>query len=193
MRLLVGLGNPGAEYNHTRHNAGFVCVDAVAEKLGVTSWKEFKGGLLATTTLGKEKVLLFKPMQYINNSGVQVREVAAYYSIETIDMCVVSDDVYIHPGTARIRQSGGDGGHNGLKSLMASLDPDVFWRVKIGVGPYEQKPEDRHHLPPLEDFVLQKLPPHEEKSVQKLIDIVVPDLVRWLEHGDNLSQKTLHI
>jgi PTH1 family peptidyl-tRNA hydrolase len=193
MRLLVGLGNPGPEYTHTRHNIGFACVEAVAAKLGGLAWKEFKDGLVAEYGTGVQKVLLFKPMQYMNNSGIQVSQVLNYYDIATDDMAVVLDDVYINPGTARMRQSGGDGGHNGLKSIIAHVDPDTFWRVKIGVGLYEQHPTERHHLPPLEDYVLQRMPKTEEKAAHELIDRLVPDLVTWLEQGKGLEQRTIHL
>ena len=193
MRLLVGLGNPGVEYAHTRHNIGFDCIDAVAEKLGLNGWKECKNGLLALGTLGKEKIFLFKPMQFMNNSGVQVRQILDYYAISSDQMVVVFDDVYVKPGSLRIRQSGGDGGHNGLKSLLAHIPADDFWRVKIGVGLYEQKPEDKHHLPPLEDYVLRRMAKTEEKTVAELIDNTVPNLITWLEHGTGLEQKTVHL
>lgn len=192
-RLLVGLGNPGSEYADTRHNLGFVCLDAVAAELPNVSWKEFKGGLLAHVALSSTtKVLLLKPMQYMNNSGIQTRAVIDYFNLEAEDIAVVLDDVYVKPGSGRVRNGGGDGGHNGLKSLIDHLDPDTFWRVKIGAGLYEQGRGERHHLPPLEEYVLQKLPKHDEKKVQALIDRLVPDLVQWLHHGTGFSNQTIH-
>jgi PTH1 family peptidyl-tRNA hydrolase len=193
MRLLVGLGNPGERYDNTRHNVGFACVDAVAEAIGKPAWKEFKDGLLALATVGNERVALFKPMQFMNNSGLHVQEVVSYYTIESPDLAVVCDDVYVKPGSARIRQSVGDGGHNGMKSLLVHLDPDTFWRVKIGAGLYEQHKDQRVRQPALEDYVLQKLPTHDSHLVEKVIDRLVPDLVTWLEHGTGLTQKTVHI
>jgi peptidyl-tRNA hydrolase, PTH1 family len=192
MRVLVGLGNPGEEYAKTRHNAGFWTVDAVAAYLAWGQWKEFKGGLMAEGVSNGEKIILFKPMGFMNRSGMPVRQLLDYFAVTPADMAVALDDVYIQPGTARIRQSGGDGGHNGLRSVLEHVDPDEFWRVKIGVGLYHQNPNERQHQPALDQFVLQPLPKHEHKQALKLIDKIVPNLVAWLEHGE-LSTETVHI
>jgi PTH1 family peptidyl-tRNA hydrolase len=193
MRVLVGLGNPGAEYEKTRHNAGFWVADALAAHYGVEKWKEFKGGLLAETSGNGEKILLFKPQVFMNRSGQPVTELLKYFHIATADTAVALDDVYIQPGSARVRTSGGDGGHNGLHSVIQHVDPDDFWRVKIGVGLYGQRPEEKIHQPALDQYVLSPLPAHDAKQVHKLIDKIVPNLVAWLEHGTELSAETLHI
>ncbi|MBU6389530.1 aminoacyl-tRNA hydrolase [Patescibacteria group bacterium] len=188
MRLLVGLGNPGLQYEKTRHNIGFACVDRVAERLGVTDWKEFRGGLLATAAPGQ---LIFKPQQYMNSSGNFVRQVVDFYHIAVSDICIMADDVYIAPGSIRVRHGGGDGGHNGWKSVLEQLHSDSFWRIRIGVGIYEQHPHKRLHQPPLDEYVLQPLPAHEKKRVDEAIDKVAPNLINWLEHG-MLTEETLH-
>ncbi|CAN5174413.1 hypothetical protein BH11PAT4_BH11PAT4_2910 [soil metagenome] len=192
MRLLVGLGNPGPKYQGTRHNVGFDVVDAVAENLGVTTWKTFKDGLLAEAGMGEDKILLFKPQQFMNNSGVQVRQLVDFYQLEAPDIAVAYDDVYIQPGSIRIRQGGGDSGHNGMKSLHTHLIDHAFWRLRVGAGLYEQNPELRHHLPSLEDYVVQKFPVSDAKKVQKLIDNQVPNLVQWLKLGTGLQEQTVH-
>jgi PTH1 family peptidyl-tRNA hydrolase len=192
MRLLVGLGNPGKEYDGTRHNLGFDCVDAVAKHLGASNWKAFKGGMLAESVINKEKALIFKPQEFMNRSGLPIRQIVDYYGIAPHDVCIVADDVYVAPGSVRIRKSGGDGGHNGWKSVIEHLDPDSFWRVKIGAGVYEQHPDKRAHQPALEEYVLKPMPKHEQKAVADLIDRVVPDLVQWLEHG-TLETETVHL
>jgi PTH1 family peptidyl-tRNA hydrolase len=186
------LGNPGDEHVRDRHTIGFVCIDEVAKKLEAGKAKTFKGGELYEVGTGKGKALLFKPMQFMNRSGQPVREVAEYYGIEPEDIAVVTDDVYIAPGSIRIRKSGGDGGHNALKSLHEHLSSDTYWRIKVGVGLYEQHPEHRMHQPPLDEYVLQPLPPHERKSVEHAIDRVVPNLIQWLEQG-NLDEETIHV
>lgn len=191
MRLLVGLGNPGEEYELTRHNLGFVVLDRLAEKLQAEDWHAFKGGELAEVRLAGEKHLLFKPMQYMNRSGEPVRALIDYYGIDPADVCIVSDDVYVRPGSARVRQGGGDGGHNGWRSVMEHVKPDTFWRVRIGAGLYEQHPLKRQHLPALDTYVLQLLPAHERKQADHLIDIILSNLVEWLEHG-RLSEETVH-
>jgi PTH1 family peptidyl-tRNA hydrolase len=191
MRALIGLGNPGEKYERTRHNVGFVCVDALAQKLEL-SWKKFKDGELAEGQINGEKILLFKPMQFMNQSGMPVRQLVDYFSLPSEDICVVTDDVYIAPGTARIRQGGGDSGHNGMRSLIDHLDPDTFWRVRIGMGLYEQHLEKRAKQPPLDEYVLQRPPAHDQKTTEKLIDNLLPNLILWLEHG-TLSTETVHV
>jgi len=191
MRLLVGLGNPGPEYDHTRHNIGFEIVDLLAKKLDAT-WKAQKGSLIAEVRLGGEKHLLCKPQQFMNRSGEPIRQLVDYYQIAISDVCIVTDDVYITPGSARIRQGGGDGGHNGWKSIHEHLPATEFWRVRVGMGLYEQHPELRTHQPPLDDYVLKPLPSHDQKSVASLIDKLLPNLIQWLELG-SLQEETLHI
>jgi PTH1 family peptidyl-tRNA hydrolase len=191
MRVLVGLGNPGPQYEKTRHNAGFWLVDAVAAHLGWSLWKEVQGGLLAKGVSNGEEVLLFKPLGFMNQSGVPVRQLLNYYKIEPADLAVALDDVYVAPGSARLRQTGGDGGHNGLRSILQQLNPDDFWRVKIGVGLYPQHEHEKANQPALDHYVLSPLPSHDHKNVIKLIDTLVPNLVAWLEHG-TLTQATVH-
>jgi len=191
MRLIVGLGNPGEEYELTRHNLGFVLADALAEKLDASDWKAFKGGELAEVRLAGEKHLLFKPMQYMNKSGHPVRELADYFGIPLENVCIVADDVYLMPGDARIRRSGADGGHNGRKSVLDHLGDAPFLRVRIGAGLYEQDPQKRRHQPPLDTYVLQPLPKHDQHRAMELIDTLVPNLVRWLGTG-RISEETVH-
>ena len=188
MRLLAGLGNPGLEYEQTRHNAGFWLIDAVADELD-GDFRAFKGGELAEIRLAGEKVLLFKPMQYMNRSGEPIRALSDFFKLELSEICVVADDVYLEPGTARLRKGGSDGGHNGWKSVIAQLSPEVE-RVRIGAGLYEQHPIRRSHQPSLETYVLQPPPPHDRKKIDGLIDILVPQLVEWLKSG-RLEDTTL--
>jgi len=188
MRLLVGLGNPGEQYEKTRHSIGFEVVDQVAKELGIGKWKEFKGGLLLQAHPGE---FLFKPQQFMNTSGNFVRQVVDFYKIPISDVCIVADDVYIAPGSIRVRHSGGDGGHNGWKSVLDQLHTDIFWRVRVGVGIYEQHPEKRVHQPPLDEYVLQPLHSHERKVVEQAIDKVVPNLITWLDNGE-LTEETIH-
>jgi PTH1 family peptidyl-tRNA hydrolase len=191
MRLLVGLGNPGPEYVKTRHNAGFWCVDQIAEAQGA-SWRSFKGGSLAEYGSGQEKALLFKPLSFMNRSGEPVRRLMDYFEIQPEDICVAADDVYIAPGSVRLRRGGGDGGHNGLRSLLAQLPEAGFLRARIGVGLYEQDPERRAQQPPLDAYVLEPLPSHEHKQALEAIDRLGPLLVEWLRTGI-LEDQTFHI
>ena len=187
MRVLAGLGNPGDEYERTRHNAGFWLLDKIGIDL---DWRLFKGGELAEFGSGTEKALLFKPMLYMNRSGEPLRDLLRFYKIDPKDVCIAADDVYLAPGIARIRESGSDGGHNGWKSIQEQITPDTYSRVRIGVGIYEQHPLRRAHQPPMERYVLQPLPDADMKEVALVIDEVTLLLLRWLQSGE-LEPQTL--
>jgi len=132
--LVVFLGNPGPKYDCTRHNAGFMAGDALAKKLGVgVSRLRFKA-LTAACEINGEKVLLMKPQTYMNLSGEAVGEAARFYKIPPEHVLVVSDEISLPLGKLRVRPKGSAGGHNGLKSIIASLGSDAFPRIRIGVG-----------------------------------------------------------
>ena len=132
--LLVFLGNPGPKYECTRHNAGFMAADALAKKLGVSINRARFKALTAPAEINGEKVLLMKPQTYMNLSGEAVGEAARFYKILPDNVIVVSDEVSLPLGKLRVRMKGSAGGHNGLKSIIASLGSDNFPRVRIGVG-----------------------------------------------------------
>ena len=192
MRVLVGLGNPGEKYLNTRHNAGFQCVDSVAKELGVTVWSNFKGNLVADVRIGTEKAMLLKPQSYMNRSGEAISQLLSYYDIPTANLCIATDDVYIAPGSTRVRRGGGDGGHNGWRSIGEHVGSESFWRVRLGVGIYEQESEKRTHQPPLDEYVLQRMPQHEREMLIRAIDKVTPNLIHFLQQGV-LIEETLHI
>lgn len=150
MFIVVGLGNPGREYEQTRHNIGFIAINALAEAHGVKIDHLKFNALTATTVIGTEKVLLMKPQTYMNNSGEAVGEAARFYKVPPENILVISDDVTLEPGTLRIRRKGSAGGHNGLKSIINHLSSDGFPRIKIGVGDRVHPNED------LADHVLGK-------------------------------------
>ncbi len=135
IELIVGLGNPGDEYEKTRHNAGFWLVDALADQQNQTFRKEnkFSGNVCKIKLQGKECWLL-KPHTFMNRSGQAVAALALYYKIPRQNILVIHDELDLSPGTARFKQSGGHGGHNGLRSLIASLGGNDFSRVRIGIG-----------------------------------------------------------
>lgn len=150
MFIIVGLGNPGREYEQTRHNIGFITINAVAEAHGVKiDHLKFKS-LTATCMIGTEKVLLMKPQTYMNLSGEAVGEAARFYKVPPENIIIISDDIDLDVGTLRIRRKGSDGGHNGLKSIISHLGSDGFPRIKIGVGAKAYPDED------LVDHVLGK-------------------------------------
>ena len=131
--LIVGLGNPGLAYAHTRHNAGYMALDRLAERLGVTIDRKAHRGLCANATVAGHRCLLLKPTTYMNDSGLSVGEAARYYKLPVDRVLVVFDDISLDVGRIRLRRKGSDGGHNGIKSIDAFLGAD-FPRVKIGVG-----------------------------------------------------------
>ena len=132
--IIVGLGNPGKQYELTRHNAGFLFADLLADKNGVKINKiQFKA-VTASLTLGGVKCLLMKPQTFMNNSGEAVRQAASFYKIPPERILVVFDDISLPCGRLRIRRKGSDGGHNGIKNIIAHLGSDQFPRIKGGVG-----------------------------------------------------------
>lgn len=141
--MIVGLGNPGSEYEATRHNAGFIVVDMLAEKLGCGLTKLKFKSLYGTADIGGKKCLILKPQTFMNNSGEAVRDAAAFYKIPAENIIVVSDDISLDVGRLRIRRKGSDGGHNGLKSIIYLLNNDNFARIKVGVG---KKPHPDYDL-----------------------------------------------
>jgi PTH1 family peptidyl-tRNA hydrolase len=133
VRLLVGLGNPGARYARNRHNVGFMAVDAIARRFGVSGFRNRFKGELAEAPIGGERVLLLKPQTYMNASGEAVGDAARFFKISLEDVIAIHDEIDLRPGKLRVKRGGGSAGHNGLRSIDALLGPD-YWRVRIGVG-----------------------------------------------------------
>jgi PTH1 family peptidyl-tRNA hydrolase len=132
--LFVGLGNPGSRYERTRHNIGFRVVDEVARRHGIGPLRSKLGGELATGMIGAHKVLLLKPMEFMNTSGFAVQKAAQFYGVEVRSIAVVHDDIDLDPGRLKLKSGGGHGGHNGLRSLVEQLGEAGFARVRCGVG-----------------------------------------------------------
>ena len=142
MKLIVGLGNPGIEYQFTPHNLGFLAVDRIANDLGVEVRNRQCRALTARATIGSEPVLLAKPETYMNLSGLSVRELAAEHQVDVkSDLIVIYDELDLPWGTIRIRQRGGTAGHNGMESVVGALGTDEFLRIRLGIAP-ERKVED---------------------------------------------------
>ncbi len=148
MYIIVGLGNPGKQYDMTRHNIGFHTIDYIADKYGVKLTKlKFKAAY-GDAVIGGEKVYLVKPQTFMNLSGDSVAEMAQFYKVPTQNIIVISDDISLDTGRIRVRAKGSAGGHNGLKSIIYRLNSDMFPRVKMGVGAPKHEDYD------LADFVL---------------------------------------
>lgn len=161
--LIVGLGNPGDKYENTRHNVGFRALDEVAELANVPVQKLKYKALTNTCTVGGCKVLLMKPVTFMNLSGEAVGEAARFFKLPPERVLVFSDDTSLPVGKLRIRKSGSAGGHNGLKSIIQHLGTDAFPRIKIGVG---GKPHPDYDMA---DWVLGKFPPEDRKVIDEMV------------------------
>ena len=157
--IIAGLGNPGAEYAKTRHNAGFMAIDFIASKCGVKIDRLKFKALTAEVNIGGARVLLMKPQTFMNSSGEAIGEASAFYKIPAENIIVLHDEISFEPGKMRIRRKGSAGGHNGLKSIIAHLSSEDFPRVKIGVG---QKPSPDYDLV---SWVLGKMPVQDREHV----------------------------
>lgn len=162
--MIVGLGNPDKKYAFTRHNAGFLCVDMLAEKHGFTVKKLKFRSLLGDAVLGGHRCLILKPQTYMNLSGEAVREAAAFYKIPPERILVLFDDISLDVGKLRIRRKGTDGGHNGIKNIIYHLASDQFPRIKIGVG---KKPHPDYDLA---DWVLSEFKKDEEAPLKSALE-----------------------
>jgi PTH1 family peptidyl-tRNA hydrolase len=157
IKLIVGLGNPGADYERTRHNAGFWLVDAIAEDLraSFTSEKSFSG-LVAKARVQAEQVLLAKPQTYMNRSGQCVGALVRFYKLEAQEILVLHDELDLFPGQVKVKQGGGHAGHNGLRDIQSALGSADFWRLRLGIG----HPRTLSLTQEVADFVLH--PPRRE-------------------------------
>lgn len=163
MYIIAGLGNPGREYARTRHNVGFEAVDALAGKYGIdVTTGKFKA-LIGKGLIEGQRVLLVKPLTYMNLSGESLREAADFFKVDVAsELIVIHDDISLPPGQLRIRAKGSAGGHNGLKSIIAQLGTQEFLRIKVGVG---EKPADGD----LVNHVLGRFPKEERVLMDEVI------------------------
>ena len=154
--IVVGLGNPGEKYTFTRHNAGFLAIDYLSQKIGFKCDRIKFKALVGEATIGGARALVMKPQTFMNASGEAIKEAADFYKIAPENVIVISDDASFDVGKLRIRKNGSAGGHNGLKSVIECLNSDKFPRIKLGVG---QKPHPDYDIA---DWVLARLPKEEE-------------------------------
>ena len=171
MYIIVGLGNPGKQYENTRHNIGFMTIDSIAEKHQIPVIEIKHKAQIGKGYIGGEKVILAKPLTFMNLSGESVRALTDYYKVDTdTNPIVIYDDISMDVGQLRIRKKGSAGGHNGIKSIIAHLNSDVFQRIKMGVG--DKKPGYD-----LADYVLG----HFDKSERDTINQSIQDAVAAVE------------
>lgn len=165
MKLIVGLGNPGHEYENTRHNVGFKTIDKYASILGVSITKSKFNGLYVETMTQNEKIILLKPQSYINLSGEVIRKFVDFYKISVDDILIIHDDLDLAIGTFKLKKKGSSGGHNGLKNIELHLGTQMYKRIKIGIS--NNKSIDT------KDYVLGKMSREDESKLDTVIDTVM--------------------
>ena len=175
--LIVGLGNPGKDYERTRHNCGFRAVDLLAGKLGCKIDKGKFQGLYGQAMYNGRKLMLLKPQTYMNLSGRSVLQLSAYFNIPPQRIIVLFDDISLEPGRRRVRPDGSAGGHNGIKSIIQELGSQAFPRVKIGVG---GKPDPNADLA---DWVLSGFTAKEEKALAVALENAADATLAIIEKG----------
>ena len=175
--LIVGLGNPGREYEKTRHNCGFRAIDLLAEQLGTKIDKLKFQGLYAQVNYEGKKLFLLKPQTYMNLSGRSVLQLSAYFNIPPQRIIVMFDDISLEPGRLRIRPDGSAGGHNGIKSIIQEVGSQEFPRIKIGVG---AKPNPHYDLA---DWVLSTFSANEEKALVFALDNAAKAALAIIDRG----------
>ncbi|MBQ8893501.1 MAG: aminoacyl-tRNA hydrolase [Clostridia bacterium] len=175
--MIVGLGNPGKQYESTRHNAGFMAIDVLEKEFGAAPFGSKQTATMSKAKVGDAEVILVKPLTFMNLSGNAVNEVGSFYKIPQDHIIVICDDVSLDVGRMRIRDKGSDGGHNGLKDIIRVLGSNQLVRIKIGVG---QKPHPDYDLA---DWVLSKFPKEDLETLEKTLN-AVPGAVKLLLKGD---------
>jgi PTH1 family peptidyl-tRNA hydrolase len=185
LKLIVGLGNPGAEYARTRHNAGFWLVDELARRHGGTFRHEGKHqGELARVVINGDDIWLLKPMTFMNRSGGPISSVLGFYKLTTAQMLVAHDEIDLPSGTVRLKDAGGHGGHNGLRDIIAAQG-DAFWRLRIGVG----HPGVKHEVV---DFVLTHAGKDEQRIIDETIAAGADAIEEMLRNGAQIAMNRLH-
>lgn len=171
MKLIIGLGNPGKEYEHTRHNAGFLLVDAYAnvEKKTWNIEKKFRSEL-CTINKNQQKILLVKPQTFMNNSGIAVRALVDFYKLNLTDLVIIHDEKDLPLGIYKIQTNRSSAGHNGVQSIIDHLGTKDFTRVRIGVGPTTKK------IDRIEDYVMQKFSKEESKLLKETVEKIVQEI-----------------
>ena len=175
MRLIVGLGNPGAQYAGHRHNVGFMAAGMIARRHGFSSPREKFHGLIAEGTLAGDKAVILAPQTYMNDSGRALQAAVQFYKLDLDDVVVLYDEIDLAFGKVRVKKGGGAGGHNGIRSLDAHVGPD-YWRVRIGVAHPGQKDLVKHYV--LRDFDAEEKP-----EVEKIITAISDNFPLFYERG----------
>lgn len=180
--MIAGLGNPGEEYAHTRHNAGFDTVDKIAEQIGVRYWKSQGGALVGKGTYRGEELVLAKPQSYMNTSGGPVKSLMSTYKVAPDHLIVIHDELDIDPGTIRCKFGGGHAGHNGLRSICDKLGTRDWFRVRCGIG----RPPGRM---PVADYVLSLPKKEQAEDFAQATDLAAEATLFLVENGLEKTQQ----
>lgn len=176
MKVIVGLGNPGKDYQKTRHNVGFMVIDEIIKKLNLSTKKIKFNSVYTETIVNSEKVLLVKPQTFMNNSGVAVRDIINFFKVEPEDLIVIYDDIDIGFSDVRIRKKGSSGSHNGMKSIIYQIQSDDFPRIRIGVG-------KKHEEEDLANFVLTNFSKDEFEDIEIAIKYAAEGALSIVDKG----------
>ena len=185
MRLIVGLGNPGEKYRRTRHNAGFMVLDEMAQRLTLGARERIDDAWAVKTEIAGERVVLLKPQSFMNRSGPVVEAALRWFNVEPDSLVVVSDDVALPLGTLRLRARGSHGGQNGLRSIVESIGSEEFARLRFGVGIAEPVLD-------LAGFVLSDFTPGEVLRVQEMVSRAADAVFAIVEHGIEPAMNTFN-
>lgn len=175
--MVVGLGNPGKEYQSTRHNCGYISIDYIADKLNAKVNKIKFKSLIGEAKINGKRVLLLKPTTFMNNSGQAVKEAMNFYKLDPEKVLLIFDDVSLNVGNIRVKRKGSDGGQKGVQNIIYLCSNDNFPRIKVGIGP---KPHPDYDL---KDFVLSKFSQSEAKDLEKLLPNIM-DAVSLIVDGE---------
>jgi peptidyl-tRNA hydrolase, PTH1 family len=175
MKIIVGLGNPGNEYAKTRHNAGFMAIDRLAQRYGLTGAKmKFHAGILEGQ-IANNRCILLQPTTYMNRSGLTVGEAVSFYKLEIEDLLILVDDIALPVDRIRLRNSGGAGGHNGLTDIKRALGTQDYHRLRIGI--------DTPGRVPQKDYVLGRFSPAQLDTIDSTLNKACDAIECWIQHG----------
>lgn len=175
MKIIVGLGNPGKEYKNTRHNIGYMVLEELASRCPIEKQESKFDAIIGQIKIKGEKVLLVKPLTYMNLSGKSVQPLTHWYKLDLADLIVVYDDMDLPLGTIRIRAAGGSGGHKGIKSIIERLASQDFARIRIGIG----RPENHDTV----DWVLSRFAGDEKVKIEQAVKNAADALEKWITNG----------
>ena len=185
MYLIVGLGNPEADYSKTRHNMGFNTVNKISNKFGIEINKKKFDSLYGEGFIENEKVILLKPQTYMNLSGKAISQVVNFYKISLENVCVIYDDMDIKPGQIKIRKKGGAGSHNGMKSVIAELNSEEFVRIRVGIGTPKFKDDSIN-------YVIGAIPEEEMKILDEGTTKAAEAMISILKNGIDYSMNNFN-